>query len=66
MKKKASRPSWDEYFMQISDLVSNRATCPRLKVGAILVKDRKIISTGYNGAPRKVPECLDVGCLIKR
>ena len=65
MIKKVSRPSWDEYFMQISDLVSNRATCSRLKVGAILVKDRKIISTGYNGAPRKVPECLDVGCLMR-
>jgi len=63
--KKIVRPSWDEYFLQISDLVSTRATCLRLKVGAILVKDRKIISTGYNGAPRKTPECLEVGCLIR-
>lgn len=59
------RPSWDEYFLQLSDLVSTRATCLRLKVGAVLVKDKKIISTGYNGAPKNVPDCLEVGCLIR-
>jgi len=64
-RKKNSRPSWDEYFLQISDLVSTRATCQRLKVGVILVKDRKIISTGYCGAPRKVPDCFEAGCLIR-
>lgn len=64
-QRKSIRPSWDEYFLQISDLVSTRATCPRLHVGAILVKDRKIISTGYCGAPRKIPDCYQVGCLIR-
>lgn len=62
---KNDRPSWDEYFLQLSDLVSTRATCQRLKVGAILVKDRKIISTGYCGAPRGLPDCYESGCLIK-
>ncbi|MBI4039766.1 cytidine/deoxycytidylate deaminase family protein [Candidatus Daviesbacteria bacterium] len=63
--RKNNRPSWDEYFLQISDLVSTRATCQRLKVGAILVKDKKIISTGYCGAPKKVPDCFEVGCFMK-
>ncbi len=59
-----TRPSWDEYFLQLSDLVSTRATCQRRKVGAVLVKDRKIISTGYNGSARKTPDCFDEGCLV--
>ncbi len=58
-----SRPSWQEYFMDITELVAQRATCTRRKVGAILVRDKRIISTGYNGAPAKVSHCLDVGCL---
>jgi len=64
-KKKNSRPSWDDYFLQIADLVSSRATCQRLHVGAILVKDRKIISTGYCGAPKGIADCYQVGCLIR-
>lgn len=60
--KKNQRPPWDEYFLQIAKLVSTRATCPRLRVGAVLVKDRKIISTGYNGSPRKTDQCDEVGC----
>lgn len=64
MKKIINRPSWDEYFLELSDLVSTRATCLRLKVGAVLVKDKKIISTGYNGAPKKLPDCLEAGCYI--
>ncbi|MCJ7793164.1 MAG: cytidine/deoxycytidylate deaminase family protein [Candidatus Marinimicrobia bacterium] len=64
-KKKNSRPSWDDYFLQISDLVSTRATCQRLHVGALLVKDKKIISTGYCGAPKGIPDCYQVGCLMK-
>ena len=60
---KESRPSWDEYFMQITHLVASRATCLRRKVGAILVKDKRILSTGYNGAPRNLPHCREVGCL---
>ena len=64
-RKKVSRPSWDDYFLQISDLAATRATCDRLKVGAVLVKDRKIISTGYCGSPKKTPDCLEVGCLMR-
>ena len=63
MSEPTDRPSWDEYFMSITQLVAERATCLRRKVGAILVRDKHIISTGYNGAPRKVSHCLEVGCL---
>jgi dCMP deaminase len=57
------RPSWQEYFTDITQLVASRATCCRRKVGAILVKNKRILATGYNGAPSGVPHCLDVGCL---
>jgi dCMP deaminase len=59
----APRPSWDEYFMRIAALVSERATCVRRRVGAVLVRDKRLISTGYNGAPSGISHCLDVGCL---
>ena len=58
-----SRPSWERYFMDITHLVAKRSTCIRRQVGAILVKDKRILSTGYNGAPSGVEHCLDVGCL---
>lgn len=58
-----SRPSWDEYFMKITGLVAERSTCLRRKVGAIIVSNKRIISTGYNGAPRGISHCLDVGCM---
>jgi dCMP deaminase len=51
------RPSWDTYFMQIAHLVATRATCPRRSVGAVIVRDRRILATGYNGAPRGLPHC---------
>lgn len=57
------RPSWSEYFLSITELVAQRSTCIRRKVGAILVRDKRIIATGYNGAPTKVRHCLEVGCL---
>ena len=57
------RPSWQEYFTDITRLVASRSTCCRRKVGAILVKNKRILATGYNGAPTGVPHCLDVGCL---
>ncbi|MCL2136093.1 MAG: dCMP deaminase family protein [Coriobacteriia bacterium] len=57
------RPSWDEYFMQICYLVSSRTTCLRRAVGAVIVKDRRILATGYNGVPRGVEHCLSRGCL---
>ena len=60
------RPSWDEYFMEITHLVARRSTCLRRQVGAILVKDKNILATGYNGAPSGVAHCLDVGCLREK
>ena len=61
--KKNRRPTWDVYFMDIADLVSKRSTCLRRSVGAVLVKDRRVLATGYNGAPSGLHHCLDVGCL---
>jgi dCMP deaminase len=58
------RPSWDEYFLNIAKEVSTRSTCPRASVGAIIVKDNHILSTGYNGAPPREPHCAEVGCLM--
>ncbi len=57
------RPGWDEYFMGIVDLVAQRSTCLRRQVGAVIVKDKNILATGYNGAPRGLAHCADVGCL---
>jgi dCMP deaminase len=57
------RPSWDEYFMMMAYLASTRSTCLRRRVGAVIVKDRRLLATGYNGAPKGLPHCLDVGCL---
>ncbi len=58
-----NRPSWNKYFEQITDLVASRSTCKRRKVGAILVLDKHILATGYNGAPLGFSHCEDVGCL---
>ena len=60
------RPSWDEYFMDITKRVACRATCLRRQVGAVLVKDKKILATGYNGAPTGLRHCEEVGCLRER
>ncbi len=57
------RSSWHQYFMDIAFLVSERSTCIRRRVGAVSVKDKRILATGYNGAPSGVPHCLEVGCL---
>lgn len=62
-RRKTSRSTADEYFMKVALVVSERATCRRHSVGSIIVKDRSILSTGYNGAPRGATECLTVGCL---
>lgn len=56
------RPNWDEYFLNIAKEVASRSTCPRASVGAVIVKDNRILSTGYNGAPPGEPHCTDVGC----
>lgn len=58
-----ARKCWDEYFMSIVDLVAQRSTCLRRHVGAVIVKDKRILTTGYNGAPSGVAHCQDVGCL---
>ena len=58
-----SRPSWDVYFMRITHEVSQRSTCMRRKVGAVLVRDRRILATGYNGAPSGLEHCEKVGCM---
>jgi len=60
------RPSWEEYFMDITHLVAKRSTCLRRQVGAVLVKDKKILATGYNGAPSKLEHCLVIGCLREK
>jgi dCMP deaminase len=57
------RKSWDDYFMSIAELVATRSTCLRRHVGAIIVKDKRILTTGYNGAPSGTTHCEDIGCL---
>ncbi len=58
-----SRPSWDDYFMRIAREVARRSTCLRRQVGAAVVLDKRILATGYNGAPSGLPHCAQVGCL---
>ena len=62
---KKPRPGWDEYFLSIANLVSHRSTCLRRKVGAVLVKNKRILSTGYNGAPSNIKHCEKTGCMRK-
>ena len=57
------RPSWDEYFMRIAQEVAQRSTCLRRRVGAVVVLSKRILSTGYNGAPSGLPHCAETGCL---
>jgi dCMP deaminase len=69
MKKKNNlhqRPSWDEYFLEMSKLVAKRSTCLRRSVGAVLVKDKRILATGYNGAPAGLKHCIDMGCMRQK
>lgn len=63
MQEKPGRMAWPDYFMAITRLVAERSTCTRRKVGAIAVKDRRILATGYNGAPAGMADCFEVGCL---
>lgn len=60
------RPSWDEYFMDIAELVKKRSTCLRRQVGAVIVKDNRILTTGYNGVPPKMRHCEEIGCLRQK
>lgn len=61
-----TRPSWDEYFIEICRLVATRSTCLRRKVGAVVVIDNRIVATGYNGAPTGLAHCLDAGCMREK
>ena len=58
-----NRPSWETYFMDIATLVAKRSTCLRRSVGAVIVKDRQVLSTGYNGAPSGIHHCAATGCM---
>ncbi|UCE38437.1 MAG: cytidine/deoxycytidylate deaminase family protein [Thermoplasmata archaeon] len=58
-----TRPSIDEYFMKMAHLAKERSTCLRRKVGAVITKDKRVLSTGYNGAPKGLPHCEEVGCV---
>jgi len=65
METKNVRPSWDEYFLELSDIVASRATCDRGKSGCVLVKDKRVLATGYVGSPSGIAHCDDVGHLIR-
>ena len=62
----SDRPDWDQYFMTIAKQVETRSTCLRRQVGAVLVKDKRILATGYNGAPRNLKHCAEIGCERKK
>lgn len=62
-KSRPDRPSWDDYFLAIARIVKTRSTCLRRQVGAVIVKDQRILATGYNGAPRQMKHCSEVGCI---
>jgi len=64
-ENKYFKPSWDDYFMAVAKIVGARSSCDRLRAGAVLVKDKRIISTGYNGAPSGLDSCDDVGHLME-
>ena len=66
MARKNKRPNWHEYFMAIAELVAKRSTCMRWHVGAVLVKDKRALATGYNGVPRGIVHCEKVGCLREK
>lgn len=61
-KAKDTRPSWDDYFMRLAEVIKTRANCTRRQVGAVIVKDKRIIATGYNGTPHRIKNCFDGGC----
>ncbi len=64
MAAEDKRPTWNEYFMNIAHEVAKRSTCERAQVGAVIVRDKRILTTGYNGSPRGLSHCSEVGCLM--
>lgn len=65
MSDERNRLTWNDYFMNIAHEVAKRSTCERAQVGAVIVRDRRILTTGYNGSPRGLPHCTEVGCLME-
>lgn len=63
---KPKRPAWDDYFLEVAELISSRSTCLRRRVGAVLVRDKRILATGYNGAPSRTRHCSDIGCVREK
>lgn len=63
MTYEENRPGWDDYFMKITHVVSERATCIKRRVGAVIVKENRILSSGYNGSPKGMKHCGEVGCI---
>ena len=63
---KKNRPNWNEYFMEITHMVATRSTCLRRDVGAVIVKDKMILATGYNGAPKGLAHCQEIGCVREK
>jgi len=61
-----NRPDWNQYFMEMAELAAKRASCLRRKVGAVLVKNKKVLATGYNGAPKDITHCEVTGCLREK
>ena len=61
-----SRPTWDEYFIEMSRVVGSRSTCDRAHIGAVIVKDKRILASGYNGAPSGLKHCVEVSCLREK
>ena len=66
MKIETTRPGWDKYFLEMAGVVAKRSTCLRRRVGAVIVKDKRILATGYNGSPSGLKHCLDIGCLREK
>jgi len=60
------RPSWDKYFLEMAGLVAKRSTCLRRSVGAVLVSEKRILATGYNGAPSGLKHCIEIGCMRQK
>ena len=65
-EKLLNRPDWDEYFMEIAEVIKKRSTCLRRQVGAVIVKDKRILATGYNGVPSGIEHCAERGCMRDR
>ena len=64
--QKNRRPSWDDYFLELANAASSRATCDRGKSGCVIVRDKQVLATGYVGSPAGLPHCDDVGHLMKK